>query len=224
MEKIVIIEDNKTIRNELAAFLNQNGYETVAIDSFTSVVEEVLKEYPDCILLDLSLPNIDGHYICQEIRKQSRCPIIVVTSRDNVMDELIALNYGADDFIGKPYNLQVLLARIKRNLLRGSGISENIMTYQGINLNLGNASIEYSNHQLELTKNELRILSCLFENAGRIVSRDELMESMWNSSLFVDDNTLTVNMNRLRKKLATIDLEDLIQTKRALGYTLNDMG
>jgi Response regulators consisting of a CheY-like receiver domain and a winged-helix DNA-binding domain len=224
MEKIFIIEDNKTIRSELAEFLNNNGYETIAIDSFSTVVEDVLKENPDCILLDLALPNIDGHFICQEIRKQSRCPIIVVTSRDNVMDELIALNYGADDFIGKPYNLQVLLARIKRNLLRGNSASENIMTYRGINLNLGNASIEYMNQQLELTKNELRIMSCLFENAGRIVSRDELMESMWNSSLFVDDNTLTVNMNRLRKKLTTINLEDLIQTKRALGYTLHDMG
>jgi len=224
MEKIFIIEDNKTIRSELAEFLNNNGYETIAIDSFSTVVEDVLKENPDCILLDLTLPNIDGQFVCQEIRKQSHCPIIVVTSRDNVMDELIALNYGADDFIGKPYNLQVLLARIKRNLLRGNSPSENIMTYHGINLNLGNASIEYMNQQLELTKNELRIMSCLFENAGRIVSRDELMESMWNSSLFVDDNTLTVNMNRLRKKLATIDLEDLIQTKRALGYTLHDMG
>ena len=223
MHKITIIEDNKIIREELAEFLTNNGYQTHIIEDFKNVTKEALEREPDCILLDLTLPNSDGQFICQEIRKKSDCPIIVVTSRDNDMDELIALNHGADDFIGKPYNLQVLLAHIRRNLQRRTQVSGNILKYKKVELNLTNSTVKYIGQEIELTKNELRILVCLFENEGKIVSRDVLMENMWNSSLFIDDNTLTVNINRLRKKLETIELGELIRTKRAMGYVLNDM-
>jgi len=221
MAKIIIIEDTETIREELKTFLIRYGYEVVAPTNFENIINDTQKEEADLILLDINLPVYDGYYICREIRKSSNIPIIVVTSRDNEMDELMSMNLGADDFITKPYNTQILLARIESILRRINGIqSQELITYHDLKLNLSNGSITYKENTAELTKNELKILSCLIKNKGKIVSRDDLMDFMWNSDIFVDDNNLSVNITRLRKKLEGVGMKDNIETRRGLGYIL----
>lgn len=221
MYHIMIIEDNEKIRNELCDFLGKNGYRASAPDDFEHILDIIQKEKPDLLLLDLNLPVVDGHYICREVRKISGLPIIIVTSRDSDMDELISMNLGADDFVTKPYNLQILLARISRILQRTyEHASSNILSIHDIALDISKSTITYQGKNADLTKNELRIMHCLFQNKNNIVSRNELMQHMWDCDLFVDDNTLTVNINRLRKKLEFIRLDDLIQTKRGLGYII----
>lgn len=222
MYKIMIIEDNEKIRNELCDFLNKNGYQAIGPDDFEHMLTIITKEKPDLLLLDLNLPVYDGHYICREVRKlNEKLPIIIVTSRDSDMDELISMNLGADDFVTKPYNLQILLARIARILHRTyeSGAS-NLLYIRDIALDISMSTLIYHEQTCDLTKNELRIMHCLFQNKNKIVSRSELMQHMWDCDLFVDDNTLTVNINRLRKKLEYLRLDDLIQTKRGLGYII----
>ncbi len=222
MYRIMVIEDHEKIRNELCDFLNKNGYECISVNDFEHVMEAIQKHNPDLILLDLNLPVYDGHYICREVRKSNQnVAIIVVTSRDSDMDELISMNLGADDFITKPYNLQILLARIARILHRTyeSGGS-NILSINDILLDIGKSTVTYQNKSIDLTKNELRIMHCLFQNKNKIVSREELMKHMWDCEIFVDDNTLTVNINRLRKKLEYLRLDDMIQTKRGMGYMI----
>ena len=221
MSKIIIIEDTETIREELKTFLMRYGYEVVAPINFENIIHDTLKEQPNLILLDINLPVLDGYYICREIRKKSDVPIIVVTSRDNEMDELMSMNLGADDFITKPYNTQILLARIESTLRRvhGFNVQETII-YNDLQLNLSNGSVSYNGRTAELTKNELKILSCLIKNKGKIVSRDDLMDFMWNSDVFVDDNNLSVNVTRLRKKLEGVGMKENIETRRGLGYIL----
>lgn len=221
MYHIMIVEDNEKIRNELSNFLGKNGYKVSAPDDFEHIPEAIHEKKPDLLLLDLNLPVVDGHYICREIRKDSTLPIIIVTSRDSDMDELISMNLGADDFVTKPYNLQILLARIARVLQRTyEHTSGNILSIHDIQLDVSKSTLIYHGKSADLTKNELRIMHCLFQNKNTIVSRNELMQHMWDCDLFVDDNTLTVNINRLRKKLEFIRLDDLIQTKRGLGYII----
>lgn len=221
MSKIVIIEDTATIREELKTFLTRYGYEVVAPTSFENIIEYTLGEKPDLILLDINLPMFDGYHICREIRKSSDVPIIIVTSRDNEMDELMSMNLGADDFITKPYNTQILLARIASILRRVHGsTSQDTLSYNDLKLNLSNSSVTYKSNTIELTKNELKILSYLIKNQGKIVSRDDLMDFMWNSDIFVDDNNLSVNVTRLRKKLNELGMSENIETRRGLGYIL----
>ena len=221
MPKIIIIEDTETIREELKTFLTRYGYDAVAPTDFENIIDFTLKEEPDLILLDINLPVFDGYYICREIRKSSAVPIIVVTSRDSEMDELMSMNLGADDFITKPYNTQILLARITSVLRRSSGAStQEVITYKDLKLNLSNGSIIYKGVSAELTKNEIKILSYLIKNKETIVSRDDLMDFMWNSDIFVDDNNLSVNVTRLRKKLEEVGMEENIETRRGLGYIL----
>lgn len=221
MSKIIIIEDTVTIREELKTFLSKYGYEVVAPTNFQNIIEYTLGEEPDLILLDINLPVFDGYYICREIRKSSEIPIIVVTSRDNEVDELMSMNLGADDFITKPYNTQVLLARIISILRRIHGANtQDIITYNDLKFNLSNGSIQYKGISAELTKNEIKILSCLLKSKGKIVSRDELMDFMWNEDSFVDDNNLSVNVTRLRKKLEEVGMKENIETRRGLGYIL----
>ena len=171
-------------------------------------------------MLDINLPVFDGYYICREIRSKSDVPIIIVTSRDSEMDELMSMNLGADDFITKPYNTQILLARISSILRRVNNSTSQLLTHNGLNLNLSSGSISYNNNISELTKNELKILNYLILNKEKIVSRDELMEYLWSSEAYVDDNTLSVNVTRLRKKLEEIGLKNVIETRRGLGYIL----
>ena len=213
MEKIIIVEDDKIIREELQSFLGRYGYEVV-------VPREL--ENSDLVLLDINLPIYDGYYICREIRKKSEVPIIIVTSRDSDMDELMSMNLGADDFVTKPYNTQILLARIAALLKRSNNktTSNNILNYKNLQLNLSNAKITCNNKEAELTKNEVKILSYLMNHQGQIVSRDLLMEYLWSTDYFVDDSTLTVNITRLRKKLEEIDIENVIETRRGLGYIM----
>lgn len=221
MTKIVIIEDAEKIREELKTFLIRYGYEAAAPANFENIIQDTLSEEPNLILLDINLPIYDGYYICREIRKISDVPIIVVTSRDNEMDELMSMNLGADDFITKPYNTQILLARIETILRRVQGSSvRDTLVYHDLKLNLSNGSVTYKGEIAELTKNEIKILSCLYKNKGKIVSRDDLMDFMWNADVFVDDNNLSVNVTRLRKKLEGIGMKKNIETRRGLGYIL----
>ena len=222
MEKIIIIEDDEIIRAELKNFLSKYGYEIVAPTSFDNVVQFILNENAHLVLLDINLPIFDGYYICREVRKKSDIPIIIVTSRDSDMDELMSMNLGADDFVTKPYNTQILLARIAA-LLKRSGsntATSNILTYKDFQLNLLNATIIYNEKEIELTKNEVKILSYLINHKGEIVSRELLMEYLWSTEYFVDDSTLTVNITRLRKKLEEIGIENVIETRRGLGYIM----
>ncbi|KYN79001.1 DNA-binding response regulator [Clostridium sporogenes] len=222
MKKILIIEDDEVIREELQNFLIKYGYEVKAPIDLNNIIKYVENEHANLILLDINLPLYDGYYICREIRKTSDVPIIIVTSRDSDIDELMSINLGADDFITKPYNTEILLARITNILKRtyGNLKTNNILNYRDFNLNLSNATVMYKDKSLELTKNEVKILSYLINNKGNIIKRDLLMEYLWKSDYFVDDSTLTVNINRLRKKLQEIGIENPIETRRGLGYIM----
>lgn len=220
MQKIIIVEDTEKIRNELKEFLSKYGYDVKVPKDFKNIINYIFEENPDLILLDINLPVFDGYYICREIRSKSDVPIIIVTSRDSEMDELMSMNLGADDFITKPYNTQILLARISSILRRVNSSSSQLLMHNGLNLNLSSGSISYNNNISELSKNELKILNYLILNKEKIVSRDELMEYLWSSEAYVDDNTLSVNVTRLRKKLEEIGLKNVIETRRGLGYIL----
>lgn len=221
MSRIMIIEDNLELKEELINFLKRYGYDAFGPSNFENIVENILNETKDLILLDINLPYYDGYYICREIRKVSDIPIIVVTSRDSDMDELMSINLGADDFITKPYNTEILLARIASVLRRVKGNEiQDILEYNGLKLNLTNGTINFNENIKDLTKNEMKILNCLIKNKGKIVSREELMDFLWNSDLYIDDNTLSVNVTRLRKKLDEIGFKKAIETKRGLGYIM----
>ncbi len=219
---IMIIEDNEKIRSELSDFLQKNGYKTSTPDDFEHILDIIDQEHPDLLLLDLNLPVMDGHYICREVRKKSFIPILIVTSRDSEIDELVSMNLGADDYITKPYNLQILLARIASVLKRAYATAPQLLSVRGVSLDISKSVVLYNGKSVDLTKNELRILHCLFTHKNEIVSRYELMQHMWDCDCFVDDNTLTVNINRLRKKLELLGQDDLIQTRRGLGYMVDE--
>ena len=221
MPRILIIEDDEKLREELKIFLNKNGYEATTLTTFDNTIQDILKRKPDLILLDINLPNTDGEYICKEIRKQSNMPIIIVTSRDNELDELLSINNGADHYITKPFNIQILLAKIG-SLLRRTNMQEVIdkIDVKDFILNTSNSTIEKDGKIIELTKNEYKILKYLVQNRGKIVSREDIMECLWESESFIDDNTLTVNITRLRNKLEELELKELLETKRGQGYIL----
>ena len=222
MYQILIVEDNEKISKEVCDFLNKNGYHSEGVQDFEHVLETINEKKPDLLLLDLNLPVYDGHFICREVRKHNNnLPIIIVTSRDSDMDEFISMNLGADDFITKPYHLQILLARIARVLHRAYETStSNQLMIKDIVLDISKSTILYHAQTVDLTKNELRIMHCLFQNKNHNVYREELIKHMSDCEFFVDDNTLTVNINRLRKKLEYVALDDLIQTKRGMGYII----
>jgi DNA-binding response OmpR family regulator len=221
MQRILIVEDDKAIRKELRMVLERYGYEVTAADDFSDVIEFVLSENPHLILLDLNLPYCDGFHVCREIRRRSKVPIIVVTSRDGEMDELMSMNLGADYFVSKPYSPPILMAKISAALGRAydrEGAA--LRRFGALALDTGKGVVSCGGKQCELTKNELRILERLVVHEGNIVSRDELMNALWQTDEFVDDNTLTVNINRLRKKLASIGAGDAVKTRRGQGYSL----
>jgi len=221
MKKIIIVEDEEKIRAELKNFLVNYNYEVICLSKFESIIGDILKENAHLVLLDINLPIYDGYYICREIRKKSNVPIIVVSSRDTEMDELMSINLGADDFITKPYNTQILLARVNSILKRTyDKESKDGIIYKGLELDLPKNTVIFEGNEIELTKNEFRILNCLMKNKGKIVSRGDLMDYLWDLDLFIDDNTLTVNINRLRKKLEEIKCEGYIETRRGRGYIM----
>ncbi|ENZ03091.1 hypothetical protein HMPREF1092_00277 [Clostridium thermobutyricum] len=223
MAKIAVIEDDLIIRDEIIKAIGRYGYEGVVLNDFENIIEEIKSVEKDLILLDINLPYFDGYTICREIRKFSNVPIIIVTSRNSDMDELMSINIGADDFVTKPYNLQVLLARIERLLIR-SGLRNNEQNekieHKGMELNLSKGVITYNGSEMDLTKNEIKIITYLMKNKGTIVSREDLMKYLWDSDYFVDDNTLSVNITRIRKKLLDFGLENVIETKRGMGYIM----
>ncbi|WP_346908240.1 response regulator transcription factor [Faecalicatena orotica] len=221
MERIYIVEDEARLRDELCSVLEKNGYECIAAKEFDRVAEDILREAPDLVLLDLSLPVHDGFYICRRIREASNIPIIVVTSSNSDMDELMSLNQGADDFITKPYNIHILLAHISAVLLRTNGHKNSLtLSHLGLTLDIGKSRASYKGNYVELTKNELGILKTLMDHKGTIVSRDELIRELWEMEEFVEEGTLNVNINRLRKKLADMGLNDYLKTKRGQGYII----
>lgn len=219
MDTIMVVEDDVKLRNEIKIFLNKNGFECLMIENFETALKDILDSACDLILLDLNLPGIDGHYLCKEIRKASQVPIIVLTSQNTDLDELMSINFGADDFISKPFNAQILLARIA-SILRRLKQGGDKLSYGGLVLNLASGCLTYEDKRLDLTKNEMKILHVLMTSPGQIISRDSLIESLWQESEFIDDNTLTVNVNRLRKKLSEVGLEDFLKTRRGQGYII----
>ena len=221
MFSVYIVEDDKQIREELTKLLEQNTYQVYAPSTFEALVENIVSTNPSIVLLDLGLPLVDGHVICRELREQSEVPIIVVTSRNSDLDELMSINLGADDFITKPYSSHILLARmatiLKRVYKEGA---TSTLSYKGIDLDTQRNLVSFEGSSVELTKNEMRILGMLLQNPERIVARAAIQQELWQSDAFIDDNTLTVNVNRLRSTLATIGLADIIHTKRGQGYYL----
>lgn len=223
MQKILIVEDDEKLRSELEIFLNNNGYQTELLKTFNNTIDDILKINPNLILLDINLPGADGEYICKEIRKQSNMPIIIITSRDNEIDELLCINYGADHYITKPFNIQILLAKIGAVLRRTNNVEiKDKIDARDFILNISNSTIQKENKIIELTRNEYKILKYLVENRGKIVSREEIMDCLWESESFIDDNTLSVNITRLRNKLEELNLKELIETRRGQGYILKE--
>lgn len=225
MKKIMIVEDDKEISNQLTGFLESNGYACIPIGHFNDVSSQILESNPDMVLLDITLPATDGESILRELRKQSDVPVIIVTSKNTEMDEVICMSYGADDFIAKPYNPAILLLHIEAVFKRLSHSSEEtVITYENIKLDAARGNMEITTpngiNVVDLTKNEIGILTYLIQKKGTIVTRDELISYLWDSEEFVDDNTLTVNINRVRAKLKENGVEDLIKTKRGIGYLL----
>ena len=222
MKRILIIEDDEKLRCELETFLNKNGFVATSLKKFDNAVEDILKIQADLLLLDINLPYTDGEFICKEIRKTSNVPIIMVTSRDSEMDELLSLNYGADQYVTKPYNIQILLAKIvgllKRN--QNAGNNPDKIDCGEFVLNTAGRIIEKEDNKVELTKNEYKILEYLVIHRQQVISRDEIMDYLWESEEFVDDNTLNVNIKRLRMKLEELGLTDQIETRRGQGYLL----
>lgn len=221
MARIYVIEDDKAVRGELATLLRRAGHEPVCAQRFDRLAADALDAAPDVVLLDLGLPGTDGQYVCRELRQSSNVPIMVVTSRATDLDELMSMSLGADDFVTKPYNGQILLARIDALLRRVKGADQvgRVIEFRGLSLDLARSTASFEGSSVELTKNELRILSLLMRRKGEIVSREEIMVELWNSDAFIDDNTLTVNMNRLRKTLSTIGVNDYLVTHRGQGYS-----
>ena len=222
MQKIMVIEDDTAIQEELALLLENEGYTPLVVTNFTDIPGQAVLERPDLILLDIGLPGRDGFSLCAALRKAVSAPVIFVTSRDAGVDEVRALSLGGDDYITKPYSVPVLLARIKAVLRRSFGEPEpaDILEAGGLRLSLTKGVVSANGKTAELTRNELQILACLMAHTGQIVSRADLIDALWDNQIYIDDNTLSVNMTRLRGKLAEIGLPDAIKTRRGMGYQL----
>ena len=223
MYRLLIIEDEKGIAQSIASFASSYGFETKTIEDFSKIMETFAQFDPHMVLLDIKLPYFDGYHYCTEIRKISKLPIIFISSASDNMNIIMAMNMGGDDFITKPFEMNVLIAKIMAHLRRSYDFNTNpnIISHNGIDLNINDSSVIYENKHLELSKNEFRILLTLVQNKGKIVSREKLMEVLWQSGDFIDENTLNVNINRLRKKLETINIKNLIQTKFGMGYLMS---
>ena len=222
MQKIMVIEDDTAIQEELALLLENEGYMPLVVTNFTDIQGQAVLERPDLILLDIGLPGRDGFSLCAALRKAIPVPIIFVTSRDAGVDEVRALSLGGDDYITKPYSVPVLLARIKAVLRRSIGEPEpaDVLEAGGLRLSLTKGVVSANGKTAELTRNEIQILACLIARMGQIISRADLIDALWDNQIYIDDNTLSVNMTRLRGKLAEIGLPDAIKTRRGMGYQL----
>lgn len=220
MYRIFLVEDDETIAKTVKRHLNSWDYEVEAVSDFSNVLAEFLAFSPQLVLMDVKLPFYNGYHWCQEIRKISKVPVIFLSSASDNLNIVMAVNMGGDDFIAKPFDLEVLTAKIQAMLRRsydfmGQGM---VIEHRGAMLNLAEATLIFQDEKIELTKNELRILQVLMENKEKVVTRDALMTKLWESDSYVDENTLSVNVNRLRKKLEAVGLEDFILTKKGIGY------
>lgn len=220
MFKILIVEDDSTISEELKRHIESWGMQARCAEDFSSVLEEFLAYDPQLILLDISLPFFNGYHWCTEIRRVSKVPILFLSSASDSMNIVMAMNMGADDFICKPFDLSVLTAKIQAVLRRSYDYNDkvNVITHKGAILNTSDATLSYESKKIDLTKNDFKILQALMENRGSVVSRETLMQRLWETDSFVDENTLSVNVTRLRAKLSAAGLHDFITTKKGLGY------
>lgn len=217
---ITIVEDDPVIREKLSSLLKENGYETTLVNDFQNVISKLLEINTDLILLDINLPYEDGFNICKKIKEKLQIPIIFVTSRDTTEDEIKSIQVGGVDFITKPYNKIILLEKIKRALKLNNPINFRELTKNGYTLDLHLSLLRYNGKETELTKNEFRILYYFFINPNRIITKDELLEKLWNDKYYLDDNILSVNINRLRKKASEIGIVDFLKNIRGQGYRL----
>ncbi len=224
MYKIYIVEDDKGIADGIASCLGNWGMEGRVVSDFMKVMDEVSEYEPHLIILDITLPYMGGYHWCQEIRKTSSVPIIFISSATDNMNIIMAINMGADDFIAKPFDQSVLLAKVTALLRRTYDFSQgiNLLEARGAVLNTGSNKLSYNGTEIELARNEFRILYTLMQNKNKVVSREKLMEALWETDCYVDENTLTVNVGRLRKTLEGIGLKDLIKTRFGVGYILED--
>ena len=224
MYKILIVEDDNTISNQICKYLSGWGYESACVENLENILPEFISFAPQLVLLDIGLPFYNGYYWCGEIRKISQVPVVFVSSASDNMNIVMAMNMGGDDFIVKPFDLEVLLAKVQAILRRTYSFQNqsSVMEHGNVILNLTDMSLLYQGTKLELSKNEFRILQLLYEKAGNTVSRESIMKRLWDNEYFVDDNTLTVNMNRLRKKLEEAGIKNLILTKKGVGYQLGN--
>ncbi|MFM1525056.1 MULTISPECIES: response regulator transcription factor [Helcococcus] len=223
MYKIYIVEDDTVISNSMKKFLESWGYQVEITKNFHNVVEEFEVFNPDLVLLDIHLPFFNGYHWCDKIRGKSNAPIIFISSSNDNMNIVMALSKGADDFVSKPFDLNILNAKIQALLRRTYELNstlENLYTYKGITYDMSKSILSFEEKTIELTKNESKIFQILMENREKIVSRNNIMEFLWDTDEFIDDNTLTVNINRLRKKILEIGIEDVLQTKKGQGYIL----
>lgn len=223
MYKMLIVEDDPTIADEVAAQIAPWGIEAKKADDLRNVMQVFAKFQPHIVLLDISLPFFNGYHWCEQIRAVSKVPVIFISSASDNMNIIMAMNLGADDFVSKPFDMNVLTAKV-RALLRRTydfGASVPLLEHKGAILNTGDGSLSVNGEKVSLSKNEYRILLCLMENKGKTVSREKLMERLWQTDQFIDENTLTVNVNRLRKKLDAAGLADFIETKFGIGYIVD---
>lgn len=222
MYKLLIIEDDTGIADAIKTQAEMWNLEVCIVENFRNVLQEFVQFQPHIVLLDIGLPFFDGYHWCGEIRKISNVPIIFISSASDNMNIVMAVNMGADDFIAKPFDQSVLMAKVQAILRRTYDFSSSVpvLEHRGAFLNTGDNTLTYNNKKIELTKNEYRIMLCLMENKGKVVSREKFMEKLWETDSFVDENTLTVNINRLRKKLDAAGLENFIKTKFGVGYII----
>lgn len=222
MSNILLIEDNLDLATEISLSLEKWGLNVELISDFSNILEEFIYKQPKLVIMDVNLPFYDGFYWCNKIREVSKVPILFLSSRDSNMDIIMGINNGGDDYITKPFDIQVLVTKINGLMRRAYnyGTSESLLYYNDSVLDADKCELRYNGSTLELTKNELKILSLLIRNKGRVVSRDKLMMSLWNDDEFVSDNTLNVNITRLRGKIKDLGLEDIIKTKKGIGYMI----
>lgn len=222
MYKILIVEDDTVIAKAIKKHIETWGYEAEYVTDFKDVLTKFVSFQPQLVLLDISLPFYNGFYWCSEIRKISKVPIIFISSASDNMNIVMAMNMGGDDFIAKPFDLSVLIAKVQAMLRRTYDFAgqSNLIEHEGAILNTSDATLTYNGEKIDLTKNDNRILQILMENKGKIVSRDSIMTKLWESDTYVDENTLTVNITRLRKKLESIGLTDFVTTKKGIGYII----
>ena len=222
--KIMIVEDDESISSELKELLQNSGYEVVVLQDFNNSLNEILRVAPDLLLMDINIPYVNGELLLQCLRKSSNIPVIMVTSKNNETDEALSISYGADDYITKPYNPNILLLRIGAVLKRiktNYGANSNKLSYRDLLFDVQKGIIKKDSIEIVLTKNEMIIFSYLLSHKNKIVTRDELMTTLWDNTEFVNDNALTVNISRLRNKLKEIGYEDAIDTRKGQGYILS---